>query len=197
MCCAFTHSDPNVMGTASDDSFFKLWDLRDLRKETIAIKASDNSLNEIDFNCVHPHTLVTGGEDQGKISVWDRRNLKTSLNELCHHKESVTKLRWSPFHENILASAAAENDVYLWDTSKNGEEQGRADYAEGPPELLIEHAKHLSEVEDLCWSPNHPMAICSAERQFMFQVWKCSPLTFQNELACYEGLDEIRDTDLE
>mmetsp|Transcript_42553 Transcript_42553/g.40808 ORF Transcript_42553/g.40808 Transcript_42553/m.40808 type:complete len:103 (+) Transcript_42553:281-589(+) len=97
---------------------------------------------------------------------------KYFLNDLYFHKKKVFTIEWSPFHEQIFASASEDGKVFLWDNSKSGEEQARHDYQDGPPELIFHHEYHSSFVEDLSWSPFDPFNIVSMETDYRMQIWK-------------------------
>jgi histone-binding protein RBBP4 len=45
-------------------------------------------------------------------------------------------VRWSPHNETILASAAADRRVMIWDVSRIGEQQSPQDAEDGPPGTL-------------------------------------------------------------
>ena len=53
----------------------------------------------------------------------------------------------------MVLSGGDDGKVYLWDNSKNGEEQAQGDYEDGPPELLFHHMSHASQIEDMAFCP--------------------------------------------
>lgn len=85
----FSNLNPNMLGTVSDDSHFKLWDMRDLGNFTHTFKASDDDLLVIGFNHFNEHLFATGGEKSGILHVWDTRMPKTCINDLNYHKGPV------------------------------------------------------------------------------------------------------------
>ena len=72
-----------------------------------------------------------------------------SLNEMVFHEGQITALEWHPTRENYCTSGSDDGKVFVWDISKSGEEQGDADYEDGPPELVFHHLAHSSQLEDL------------------------------------------------
>lgn len=69
-------------------------------------------------------------------------------------------MEWHPTSEQIFASAGDDGAVFIWDNSKNGEEQGRRDYEDGPPELVASNEEcHASKIEDFCWQPDAPAGV--------------------------------------
>ena len=102
---------------------------------------------------MNPNLLVAAGEESGAISVWDLRMPESSINSVNFHKQQVTCVEWHPTQEQIFVSGSDDGKVYIWDNSKNGEEQSRQDYEDGPPELVFPHDLHSSNIEDITWCP--------------------------------------------
>jgi histone-binding protein RBBP4 len=69
--------------------------------------------------------------------LWDLRNLKIKLHTLEQHTGEIVQVEWSPHDETILASAAGDRRVNIWDLSRIGSEQTAEDAEDGPPELLV------------------------------------------------------------
>jgi len=92
--------------------------------------------------------------------------------------------------------------VYIWDNSKNGEEQGRRDYEDGPPELVASNDEgHASMIEDICWQPNadprlFPMVV-SVENERICQIWKPKEEFFVDPIEDIAYMDRIPEHDLE
>lgn len=72
------------------------------------------------------------------------RNTKSKLHSLEAHTDEVLQLAWSPHHETVLASAAADRRVMIWDLSRIGEEQTPDEVEDGPAELLFVHGGHTA-----------------------------------------------------
>ncbi|KAF9612779.1 hypothetical protein IFM89_003789 [Coptis chinensis] len=50
----------------------------------------------------------------------------------------MTAVEWSPKHETVLASSAADRRLMIWVLSRIGDEQSEEDAEDGPPELVIQ-----------------------------------------------------------
>lgn len=126
-------------------------------------KCSQNDMNAVCFSPVSEHMLVTAGDSSGIVQAWDLRMMQNSIIDFLHHKESANVLDWSALDPNLLISGSNDRKVYLWDVSKAGEEQGRSDYDEGPPELLFPHECHDANIEAVNFSPHHQNYVVSAD----------------------------------
>lgn len=91
----------------------------------------------IGFSQLNEFLFATGGESSGIIKVWDLRMAKEFINDLHYHKQPVMQIEWSPKSEFLFMSSASEGEIFVWDQSKCGEEQGRCDYQDGPPEMIF------------------------------------------------------------
>ena len=100
-------------------------------------------LNVGAWNNVIETMFATAGEDQ-LITIWDMRMPDSPLNDLRFHQEEVTSLDWHPTNELMCVSGSKDGKIYIWDNSRNGEEQGQDDYDDGPPELVFHHMAHVS-----------------------------------------------------
>lgn len=199
----FSPLNRNLLVTSGQDGFFKIWDLRDKGyKCNLQCKSSTDDLNCSSFNNVNPNLLVAAGEQSGAISVWDLRMPQTSINTVTFHKGQVTCVEWHPTQEQVFVSGGDDGAVYIWDNAKNGEEQGRRDYEDGPPELVASNDEgHASMIEDVCWQPNakagvFPM-IASIENERVLEVWKPKEDFFVDLIDDIAFVDKIAETDLE
>ena len=66
----------------------------------------------------------------------------------------MNQIEWDPFTDNLVMSSGSDGQVFVWDNNKTGEEQGRHDYQDGPPEMIFPHDTHRRvNIEDISWSP--------------------------------------------
>jgi WD40 repeat protein len=72
------------------------------------------------------------------------RKLETSLYTMDTHDGEVRQVAWSPHDAPILASAASDRKIMLWDLRRIGEEQTAEDAEDGPPELVVRKLLPLS-----------------------------------------------------
>ena len=200
----FSNLNENLIGTASDDNNYKLWDLRTIKDSNSFIhsyKASEDDLLVISFNHKNEFLFATGGEQTGMLNVWDIRMPKYYINDLLYHKGPVSQIEWSPACENLFMSSSSDGKVYVWDHSKTGEEQARYDYEDGPPELIFPHESHReANIEDICWSPfegESGRTVVSVDQDMGMQVWRMSEDFFFNQTDLVDNLATIKDSDLE
>ena len=193
----------HLMISTADDGHFKIWDLRrnEGQKFTMTYKAAEDSLCVGSFNPINEHLFAIAGEESGNISVWDMRMPADAINHFMHHSSQVTLLEWSPTSEYILASGSDDHKVNIWDQSNAGQEQGRGDYEDGPPEMVFPHEYHGSNIEDLTWINNVNGAqqpfICSIETNYSMQVWQMSDEFTDREIDNFKYLDNIDLNELE
>lgn len=198
----FSNLNLNLFATASDDSHYKLWDVRTLPSFTHTFKASDDDLLVVGFSQFNEYLFATGGEQSGMIHIWDMRMPKTFINDLEFHKGPVNQIEWCPSSEWLFMTSASDGDVFVWDQSKCGEEQARHDYESGPPELMYPHELHRKiNIEDICWSPSegasHEQMCVSVDQEMVMQVWKMNSAFFFSEAALLDKIDMITESDLE
>lgn len=115
--------------------------------------------------------MATASAD-GTAAIWDLRNVKTRLHSLDSHTGEVMQVEWSPTNEAILATAAADRRVNVWDLSRIGEEQTPEDAEDGPPELLFIHGGHTARVSDFAWNPSYDFLIASVAEDNILQCWQ-------------------------
>ena len=180
----FSSLNPNLIGTASSDSHFKLWDIRTPKQFTQCQKASEDELLVISFSHFSEYLFATGGEDSGNLHVWDIRLPRSSLNDFIYHKKQVTSIEWNPQVENLFLSSSMDGQVFIWDHGKTGEEQARHDYQDGPPELIFPHEMHQGKViDDACWCPHKDQErmVVSVDVSFQFQAWQATREVFASD----------------
>lgn len=95
------------------------------------------------------------------------------------HTDALVQLAWSPHHETILASAATDRRVHIWDLSKIGEEQSPEDAEDGVPELLFVHGGHTNRLTDISWHPQDPWTMASTAEDNIGQVWQMASSIYQ------------------
>ena len=147
------------------------------------------------FNNVIPELFVLGSEEKS-VQVWDMRMPSNHINEMNHHDSQVTCVEWHPTKPQMCISGADDGKVYIWDNSKNGEEQARKDYDDGPPEMLFPHVMHNSQIEDIAFCPAIEgreqdlfPSVASVETQLFLQIWKPKEDFFEEEMDMIDCLE--------
>jgi len=96
-----------------NESFLKLWDTR-TGALTGQCTSHAGSARCLDFNPNVPYQIGTSGED-AKIRLWDVRNLKECLKELCDgHRHWITQIAFNHVHDQLILTASTDTTVNLW-----------------------------------------------------------------------------------
>lgn len=94
----------SIFGSCSGDQSVRIWDIRS-GKEVKRIHAHLNEVLSCDFN-KYENFIATSSTD-GQIKLWDLRStIESPIMTLTGHKLAVRKIKFSPYHANILASAS-------------------------------------------------------------------------------------------
>ena len=165
-------NERNVFASASSDGTIKIWDLRSKsHKPAVSVSVSSTDVNVISWSQQTPHLLASGADD-GQWAVWDLRQWKPSPNHnnntssdppskpvaaFSFHKEQITSLEWHPTDDSIVAVAAADNTLTLWDLAVELDDEESKDTAgvrDVPPQLLFVH--YMEDVKECHWHRQIP-----------------------------------------
>ncbi|KAI9709590.1 MAG: ribosome biosynthesis protein rrb1 [Bogoriella megaspora] len=157
----------NVFSSASSDGTVRIWDVRSkAHKAALTAQISQTDVNVLSWSHQQSH-LLASGDDNGQWAVWDLRQWKpgpggTSLNpssvaSFDFHKEQITSVEWHPTDDSIIAVAAGDNTLTLWDLAvelDDDESRNTAGVRDVPPQLLFVH--YMEQVKEAHWHPQIP-----------------------------------------
>lgn len=120
-------------GAVSDDFSsevkLELWDLAlDQLDHDGDLKPAGSITTDAGFNDIawsepdeeHPLGVIAGALDNGAVDLWDAQKLRVGasdafISRTLKHSGSVKALQWNPFRHNLLASAGAKGEIYIYD----------------------------------------------------------------------------------
>lgn len=160
-------SESKVFASASSDGTVKIWDARaKSHRPAISVAVSETDVNVISWSRQTMHLLATGADD-GQWAVWDLRKWKPNSNtpspaptpvaSFHFNKEQITSIEWHPTDDSIVAVAAGDNTLTLWDLAvelDDEESKETAGVPDIPPQLLFVH--YFKMVKECHWHQQIP-----------------------------------------
>lgn len=180
-------SEASVFASASSDGTVRVWDVRSKsRKAALTVQVSNVDVNVMSWSRLTTHLLATGADD-GVWGVWDLRQWKggpqpqsqkpTPIASFAYHQEQITSIEWHPTDDSMVAVAAGDHKVTLWDLSVELDDEESKDTAgvrDMPPQLLFEHiSEHAKEVH---WHPQIPGTLVATGQEF--SVFRPIPVVY-------------------
>ncbi|KAK3380545.1 WD40-repeat-containing domain protein [Lasiosphaeria ovina] len=170
-------SEASVFASASSDGTIRVWDVRSKsRAPALSMQVSKTDVNVMSWSRQTTHLLASGADD-GEWAVWDLRQWKpsgtaaagkpTPIASFGYHKEQITSIEWHPTDDSIVAVAAGDNTVTLWDLAVELDDEESKDTAgvqDVPPQLLFVH--YQNQAKELHWHPQIPGALVATGEVF-------------------------------
>ncbi|GFE55362.1 chromatin assembly factor 1 WD40 [Babesia ovis] len=169
------------------------------------VAADDGHVLVLDFNSPDPvakTARVTGaintvtnhhlnadvfftGSTTGVVHIWDYRRLDQPIHEIKAHESPIIRLQLNNKCPTLLASAAEDATVRIFDLDAVHEEyededmsaaEGDQEEEEGPRELIFTHTGHVEQVYDFCWSTYDVTEtfVASVGEDYCLQLWQMS-----------------------
>ena len=179
----------HVLASVGDDGALRLWDVRvggtavAASATAVGVHAARHGRTECNSVAFAPrweHLYATGGAD-GVVALWDARRAAHPLHAMEHHTGAVYGVVWAAdsgtgdgadADGTLVASAATDRRVMLWDIARIGDEQSADDANDGPPELVFVHSGHTAGVSEFALCPGAPWAVASVDSDNALQVWQ-------------------------
>ena len=171
-------SERHVFASASSDGTIKVWDVRSKsRTAALSVQVSKTDVNVMSWSRQTAHLLASGADD-GEWAVWDLRQWKPNANlaaplkpmpvaSFNFHKEQITSIEWHPTDDSIVAVAAGDDTLTLWDLAVELDDEESKDTGgvEGvPPQLLFVH--YMAKVKEAHWHPQIPGCVVGTGETF-------------------------------
>lgn len=147
-CVAMNPMHAHVLCSASQDSTVQVWDARRPQRAALSISTSLPAMS-VDWHPKQP-TVLSVGLDDGLVCTYDVRSPHTPLARRKTHSAAVHAVKYSPYHEDLLASGGDDGRVFV---TKCFASQQKTDY--NVCEVLRDDnhsAPHCDYVRALAWS---------------------------------------------
>ncbi|ORM40318.1 Protein RAE1 [Babesia sp. Xinjiang] len=142
------------------------------------------AINAITNHALNPDVFVTGSTT-GVVHVWDYRKLDKPLHEFKAHDAPIVRLQLNNSCPTLLASAAEDNTVRIFDLEAGCSDEEEDEYMgdedqdeeeDDPKELIFTHTGHVEQVYDFCWSTCEATDtfVASVGEDFCLQIWQMS-----------------------
>ncbi|KNE61000.1 hypothetical protein AMAG_06761 [Allomyces macrogynus ATCC 38327] len=144
-CLDFHVADEHLLLTGSNDRTVMLWDLRNLKRKLHTFEAHTHDVVQVAWHPHVPHVFASASSDR-RVLVWDTTQIGAEQADdeaedgppellFMHggHSNHVADFAWNPNMPWVIASAAEDNVVQVWQMARTIYDANPADV---PAEML-------------------------------------------------------------
>ncbi|KAF8863544.1 hypothetical protein BDZ45DRAFT_615214 [Acephala macrosclerotiorum] len=171
----------------SDETKLELWDLKldDLEQgvelQPIASISTDSRFHDIAWapaNADHPRGIIAGALENGSLDLWDAEKLINGdadafMSRTTKHTGAIKSLQFNPLKPQILATAGAKGELFIYDINDIGN-----------PFRLGTAAARSDDLECVAWNRKVPHILATGGSGGFVTVWdlktKKASLTLNN-----------------
>ncbi|TPX15197.1 uncharacterized protein E0L32_004755 [Thyridium curvatum] len=171
----------------SDETKLELWDLnldsqdQGLELQPIASITTDSRFYDIAWglpNDDHPRGIIAGALENGSLDLWDAEKLATGapdalIARTTKHSGAIKSLQFNPLKPQILATAGAKGELFIWDVNDPSS-----------PFRLGTSAARSDDLECVAWNRKVPNILATGGSGGFVTVWdlktKKASLTLNN-----------------
>ena len=110
--------------------------------------------------------IYVTGSDDGAISRCFRSYTEQYLSQVAAHSYAVTKIKYSPFANDVLLSSSADSTVKIWQVEQKKEKIKEC--------ITIRPSNLLGAVNDIAWSPRRSTLFALATYDGRIEFWDLS-----------------------
>ncbi|CCF59865.1 hypothetical protein KAFR_0I00840 [Kazachstania africana CBS 2517] len=116
--CKFNYYNDMLLASADSTGKINMWDIRKLDKEPIKSFNHNSSISTLEWNPNLETILVTAGQDDGLVKIWDTAN---GQNIFVHggHMLGVNDVSWDLHDPWLLSSVSNDNSIHVWKPATN------------------------------------------------------------------------------
>lgn len=148
----------SIFLSANESNDFKIFDIRNNNALSSSREFHNGGVNCLSINKLNEF-LISTGDSNGVINVWDLRNLEEPILKFDKiHNDSITCLEFNPLKPNVLASGSIDSTVQIYDLNN-------------PEPLTFKHSGHMAGINDISWNLHNEM-IASVSNDNTLHIWK-------------------------
>lgn len=148
----------HLLATGAEDGEWAVWDLRQWKSGSASTPSAASSSTSTSASSKPPASSVA--------------STSTPVASFNFHKQQITSIEWHPTDDSIVAVAAADNTLTLWDLAVELDDEESRDTAgvpDVPPQLLFLH--YVEMVKECHWHRQIPgVVMATGEMGFGYVV---------------------------